>query len=232
MTIVDMHFDFKQKMNKVDSQAFINYRVQEIDRLLNDSMMLFIKSVVFPRNANLSLVERNQRTIDDIRTILSEVNSSTVADNKCEMPIDYMFYLKAEALCSKKGHTKMLRVLKRRHRDRFERSSFYDSSFEWGELMGYFRENHIQFFPKDDFAIISCDLCYVREPKYMHFAAGVNGGSYTLGDGTTLQGTQDCELPNHTHNEIVDLAVMIAKGIVHQDGYAASKEKLKLDNLV
>lgn len=233
MTIVDMHFDFKEKMNKIDSQTFINYRIPEIDRFLNDGMMIFIKNIAYPRNVRSSFVEKNQRTIDDIRTIVKEARGVTVNDGSCTLPKDYMFYVKAEALCQKNGNTKNLRVLKRKHKDRFEEDSFYNSSFEWGELMGYFRGEELMLFPTADFTVISCDLSYIRSPKYMHNANGIRQGSgYSLGDGNMLTGTQDCELPDHTHNEIVDLAVMIAKGIVHQDSYRASQDKLRLDNLV
>lgn len=233
MTIVDMHFDFKEKMNKIDSQTFINYRIPEIDRFLNDGMMIFIKNIAYPRNLKSSFVEKNQRTIDDIRTIVTEAKGVPINDGKCRLPNDYMFYVKAEALCQKEGDTKKLRVIKRKHKDRFDANVFYNSSYEWGEVMGYFRGDDLYLFDDTTFQIISCDLSYIRSPRYMHNANGIRqGGGYSLGDGNMLTGTQDCELPEHTHNEIVDLAVMIAKGIVHEDGYRASQEKLRLDNLV
>ena len=47
----------------------------------------------------------------------------------------------------------------------------------------------------------------------MHNAQKFTGGKYKKPDGVTiLEGKKDCELPPYTHQEIVDIAVMLASG--------------------
>ena len=79
MTIEEMHYDFKQKLNKIDNQAYRNLRVPEIDWKLNEALDIFIKRVSEPRKKNGLGFERNQRTIDDIRTLV--INQNTVTAN-------------------------------------------------------------------------------------------------------------------------------------------------------
>lgn len=232
MTIVDMHFDFKQKMNKVDSQNFINYRIPEIDRFLNEAQVLFVKNVIFPRKMQSNLVDMSQRYIDDIRTIVKTRQNIPVINNKADIPDDYMFFVKGTAVARKNGHDNTLRLLKRKHNDRFDSNNFYNSSYEWREAVCYFQGDSIELFTDNSFDYSKIDLTYVKHPGYMHNAGGIVGGNgYALGDGTTLTGRADCELPSHVHSEIVDLAVVIAKGATHDNGYEASINKLKIDNL-
>ena len=70
MTISEMHYDFKKKLNKVDSEQNRNLLVPEIDWALNEAQELFIKMVAEPRQRSFLGFEKSQRTIDDIRTIV------------------------------------------------------------------------------------------------------------------------------------------------------------------
>ncbi len=64
----------------------------------------------------------------------------------------------------------------------------------------------------------------------MHNAEDYVGATYNLPDGTVLTGTQDCELSEHTHREIVDLAVLILSGQMQLPDYQIKKDKLNLLN--
>ena len=52
MNVRGMHYDVKQKLNKVDSQQYRNLRVPEIDWKLNEAYEIFVKSVAEPRINN------------------------------------------------------------------------------------------------------------------------------------------------------------------------------------
>ena len=43
MTIQEMHYDFKMKLNKIDSEQYRNLRIPEIDWKLNEALEIFIK---------------------------------------------------------------------------------------------------------------------------------------------------------------------------------------------
>ena len=60
---------------------------------------------------------------------------------------------------------------------------------------------------------------YIKKLEYIHNAEDFRGGTYKLPSGVILTGSVNCELPEHTHREIVDLAVLIASGEIQSPGY-------------
>ena len=72
MTIEEMQYEFKRRMNKVDSERKMNFIPQEVDMLLNEAQMFFVRTGAEPRLRNHLGFETTQRTIDDIRTIVVE----------------------------------------------------------------------------------------------------------------------------------------------------------------
>ena len=100
MTIEEVHYDFKMKMNKTDSQNYRNLLIPEVDWLVNESIELYVKMVVHPRIRNHFGFEIGQRTIDDIRTLVVTPKSNhklsntenasiiNVNDNRAQIPLD------------------------------------------------------------------------------------------------------------------------------------------------
>ena len=62
----------------------------------------------------------------------------------------------------------------------------------------------------------------------MHNAEDFRTGSYKLPSGQLLSGSVNCELPEHTHSEIVDLAVLLTSGEMMSD-YKANTAKVNLN---
>ena len=211
MTIEEMHYDFKVKINRIDTTRNRDFYIPEIDWLLNEAQELFVKIVAFPRRYTGLGFEVNQRTIDDIRPlVVFRYNATINRVNEVILPDNYWHYLRGEVIMSK-GECNNVegRIYIRQHDDEFEKSPFDKSSFEWREVNATFHGNRMKLYNKD-FVVNQVLLTYLRRPVYMHFAQGFGSGSYTLPDGTVLTGKQDCELPEQTHREIVDLAVMLA----------------------
>ena len=59
---------------------------------------------------------------------------------------------------------------------------------------------------------------YLRTPRRIAFPSGVPGNTYNYPGAIPVTVDQNCELAEHTHNEIVDLAVQIAAGNVEHPG--------------
>lgn len=234
-----MHYDVKTKLNKIDSQQYRNLRVPEIDWTLNEALEIYIKLIAQPRVTNHLGFEINQRSIDDIRTIVvNNLVLTPIAINSneyyVELPEDYMFYVSSEITMSKTGcnSRKTQQVKVRQHDDMFNTSPFDTSSFEWREVNIIFYENRIKIFTDGTFIPTSLQLNYIRKHIYIHNAQDfLPTGSYTLPDGTVLTGFQDCELPEHTHREIVDLAVLIMSGNLQTGDYQIKQAKLNLNEI-
>lgn len=234
MIIADMHYDFKKKLNKVDSQKYKNLLIPEIDWVLNEAAKVFVKKVGFPRGiTKFAGFETSQRNIDDIRTIVIHEADIEVISNICSLPNDYWHFIRGNVVMTK-GLCENTRgsLFVRQHDDTFEESPFDRSSFEWRTVNCVFTEDGIRVFTDGTFTVNRVLLSYVRQMAYMHYAEGfLPLGQYKLPSGEILSGSQNCELPDHTHEEIVDIAVLITSGELQSSGVQFNQMKLQLNQL-
>jgi len=232
MTIKDMHYDFKKKLNKVDSQQNRNLLIPEIDWALNEGYELFVKMIAQPRTKSYLGFEVNQRSIDDIRTLVVNNQCSSISNNIVPLPQDYWHFLKGEVTISKGNCTgKKAKFHLRQHDDEFEQSPFDKSSFEWRHVNGVFFENGIKLFDDGTFTNDEFCISYIKRPRYIHNAEDFRTGTYKLPSGQVLTGSVDCELPEHTHREIVDIAVLIVTGEIQASDYQVKLQKLNFNQL-
>jgi len=239
MTIKGMHYDLKSKLNKIDSQQYKNFRIPEIDWKLNEAIDIYIKKLFAPRGNNFYGFEVNQRLIDDLRPLvidnkkLLDIVEETNKFIVFKLPEDYMFYISSHSLLgNEECPYKRIRTFIRQHDDMFNENTFYNTSYEWGEINGYFTSKGLKIFKEDGFTIKSVYLNYYRKHKYVHNAEDfLPNSTYTHPDGNMLVGTQDCELPEHTHREIVDLAVLNMAGELLMPDYNIKLNKLKINEI-
>jgi hypothetical protein len=233
MTIREMHYDFKKKFNKVDSQKNKNFLVPEIDWLLNEAAELFVKRVASPKTEDGLGFETTQRIIDDIRTVVVPGTWLPVVNNVIALPSNYSYYVRCRVKLSKGNCTGQEAPLYiREHRDLFEESTFYNGSFEWREVNGLFQSTGIQSFTDGTFTIDEAKLTYIRKMVYMHNAQDFGSGTYNHPSGATLSGSVNCELPEQTHREVVDIAVMLAASEVQTSDLQAKASKLSFNQIV
>lgn len=236
MTVADMHYDFKFKLNKLDSSDYSNFQIPEIDWLLNESMWVFLKQKYGITNSKREGFEVTQKRIDDLRNlVVKDVVLPTIAGtaNSFErvLPDNYIFAIRIQAELSKESCslTRKSVCVQTQHDDlsKVLKDPYYGPSFEWEEVPVVFGttgdlvtdSNKIFGYTDGTFVINNFILDYLRTPKTISFAEGVPGGEYFYPDGTLTDSNQDCELPEHAHNEIVDLAVQIAAGNIDHPGY-------------
>ena len=236
MDIRGMHYDVKYKLNKIDSQQYRNLKVPEIDWVLNEAYEVYIKSIAEPRQKNNLGFETIQRSIDDIRPLVKDaVEITTVTTSgvtTAPLPLDYMFYLSSDVIMTKpKCGNRIGKSLLKQHDDYLLGNHLYKSSYEWGTVNIRFHSEGIRIFTDTTFTVPKLILDYIRKPAYIHNAQDfLPTGSYKLPDGTVLTGTKDCELPPHTHREIVDIAVLILTGNLQIPDYQIKQAKLNLNN--
>ena len=236
MTIKDMHYDFKMKLNKIDSQQYKNLSIPQIDWLLNESCEIFIKNIIEPRLSKKTGFEYNQRTIEDVRNLVEEdvdcvINNNT---NTVILPENYWFWLRGNMYVSTANCSDIkLKVLVKQHDDDFENSRFDNSSVEWREMNVLFFKDGLKFNSIDNVIFNKFKMSYIRKLQYIHNAEDFgNNHRYILPDGVTiLQNTQDCELLPHTHREIVDIAVYLATAQLSIPDLQTKLNKLKINEL-
>ena len=275
MDINEMHYDFKTKLNKVDSQQYKNLRIPEIDWALNEAQELFVKMVAKPRLRTSLGFETHQRAIDDIRPLVVNARTYTVTNDIGILPNNaagqtlsaatyglsktyqpgevltttdlqaletynsnnldkqiflesYWHFISADVTMNKGTcpDSKSARVFIRQHDDDFENSPFDRSSFEWRTVNGTFTEDGIKFYTDGSFTISDYSISYIKKLRYIHNAAKFVGGTYKLPSGIVLNGAANCELPDHTHREIVDIAVLLVTGELQIPDYEIKLNKV------
>lgn len=228
-----MHYDFKKKLNKIDSQQYKNFQIPEIDWSLNEAQELFVKLKAKPGTYNVLGFESSQESIDDIRTVVIDDYCSPIINKNLILPENYWYYLSGRTTMDK-GSCKDIKsnlVFIRSHEEEFEESSFDNSSFEWREVNAVFHKEGLRFFDDGTFTNKTFCMSYIKKLKYIHNAEDFRGGTYKLPSGEALVGHVDSELPLHTHGQIVDLAVLIATGEMQMPDYQIKQAKVNLNQL-
>jgi hypothetical protein len=231
MTVKDMHYDFKFKYNKVDSQSNRNFRIPEIDWFLNEAEDIFKKVVAFPRFATKLGLESSTRNTDSIRTIIKteEIDNE---GNQFFLPENYSYFVKATVQMSKGSCSKKGKFFVAKHDKQNEFSEYYSTSFDWGEVYGVFQENVIKVLEEPLTTVDKLNLTYIKKTAYIHNAEDFNVLGYSLPGGTVLTGFQNSELPEETHREIVDIAVALASGNLQSSDYNIRMNKLQINQLI
>ena len=208
MTVEEMHYDFKVKLNKVDSQRNRNLTIPNIDWKLNEAQELFVQETLRLRLNNELGFEKTQQGMDAVRTIVVSGYDIAVIDKVAPLPDDYWHFISGTANFQKQGCSDRTGIIKTQEINTlYNRSSFDKSSYEWGEVTSVFEGNNLVLSPSVSFNINEVTINYIRRPRRIHNAKDYKAGSYTALDGTVLTGSADCELPEHVHRKIVDIAV-------------------------
>ena len=104
------------------------------------------------------------------------------------------------------------------------------SILTWKEVNIRFYDGGIKIFTDGTFTIKEVRLNYIRKHAYIHNAQDfLPTGSYKLPSGTVLTGIQNSELPEHTHREIVDIAVLILTNNLELPTYQLKQAKVNLN---
>lgn len=231
MTIEEMIYDFKVQLNELDSNQYRGLLIPQIDWKLNQAQMVLISSIAEPRKG--VGFEVNQRTTDDLRTIVVNGEGQIVLlENTGEyittLPADYLHLVSLYARAKKNKCIRKTRCYRVRHEELHEESFFSKSNFEWEEINFLFYEDKLKFFA-DDFSLDRAYINYIRKPKYMHNAKDYEAGTYELPNGIVLAGSQNCELPEPIHRSIVSLAVLLTTGDLKLPDYETKLNNFNLN---
>ena len=234
MTIENMHFDFKFKLNKLDSSHNRNFLPQEVDWLLNEAMNIFINQ------------KYNRQLFSDLEELLVINKSCSIAvfndsENlyKADFSIlspDYMYYISGHAFliktdtnCSIEKRYADLYIKELHHKTQF--TAFADSSYEWQEVACSFINTSgnetiaggLLLYTDGTFTIDNLKINYIRTPKRIAIS------NYNLLDGAAVV-KQDCELSSVYHNQIVDIAVALAAGNLQMPDVNYKIQKISFNN--
>jgi hypothetical protein len=234
MTIQEMHYQFDLLLDKVSSSQKPNFNVAEKDWILNHAQELFVKQRYSGNNYKRTALESTQKRIDDLRTIhVQNVTHTSVVDltggiyefiiNDANVP-NYLFMTRGTASVTDLDGCNGTAILKVTQtddisevlKDPFRSPDVSEIPCNYGtsptgsgsSLYLYSGTNTIN----------SITISYLRSPVTMSYP----GYTYIDGSTTTEVG---CELPPHTHAEIIDIAVKVASGTIESPEFMQIKSQ-------
>lgn len=227
MTIREAHLLFRVLKDRVDSLAKEGFEAGEIDLFLNKAQLQFVQQRLDLFNKRSSGFEASQKRIDDLSTLvikypLQDGITPILDQGVYEVPLSsleypYLRLISATADATQNNCTKRTLLKFIQHddyrdslRDPFNSPSFEFIPFNFGRSSTDPSSSSIYIYP-GSLSISKVYLEYVKEPKK------VSLGNYVYVDGTTLS-PQEFELPPHTHEEIVSLAVLLASLAIEDQG--------------
>jgi len=231
MAIQDMHYDFKSKFNKIDSQKNRNLRIPEIDWQLNEAEDILIKSIAYPRIFKGNAVDINQRSVEDLRPIIKLDEDCLVSLGTVSLPKDFDYPLNAKCEISKgKCNRKKATFQPVQYDDNVEGSAMYSSSFDWREVRGRYEGNTIKLL-EEDFIVDAFKLDYIIKRPKLAYPSGTSSGQYVTPSGAVVDEDQS-SLLIELESEIVDIAVLLASGQLHSSNYKINREKLSVNQIM
>jgi len=215
MDIRAMHYDFKKKLNKLDSANYRNLLVPEVDWALNEAQDIIVK------RASAS------GRLDAIRPLVRRHVPLSKSGGFFPLPVDYRHFISADAGLNREGCGDALaRVHVRGDGRDWELDPFARSSYEWREVNAVLGSGGIRVYDDGTFTVDKLVLSYVRSPLWMHAAQDHSPMGYKMPSGSPLYGYVDCELPEDVHGQLVDLAVLVASGEIQAPDYQVKRDKI------
>lgn len=248
MTIEELHYDLKYKLDKIDSLDTDNLIPAEIDWIINEAITLFTKQRYDKNNFKKIGFEGNQKRIDDLKTLViksptSQQPAVTVTPtglNTFELKLsdlnyDYLFLVRITAKISKTNcGSKVVSLEQTEHDDLnyiLHNDPFRKPSFEWQRVPIVFGRSDQTLDDKGSIYFYTDGTFTITEvyPEYLKVPNKVSFGGYTYLDGSIATKTE-CDLPEETHREIIDIAVNEISRIIDNPNFMQMKsQKLQIN---
>lgn len=208
MTSVEMHIAFKFGMDKLDSLNYPDIEQDEIDLLLNQAQERFIKQRYGINNNKRQSFEETQKRTDDLKELVYTANLTPNAFNSNNKPNgvfvtlpstpgqEYWFAINEECIiqltdCHNEIITRRVPVRAIQHDDYNKIiTDPFDKPYEY-EVIRLMENGQVELIT-DGSSVTTYILRYIKKPVKI---------TYNI---------VDCELSDHTHQEIVDMAIDIA----------------------
>lgn len=225
MTVQELHYAVDQGLQKVGSYAYDNFLPEEVDYWLNRAQERFVKDRAFTSADVKGLgFAGNQKRLDDLREIITNDYTDNVAGavgveyQEYDLPLDYMFLINIRALirfnrcepatASSPTKTVPVRLIANHEVYYIQQDPFARSNVD--SATAILSDNDIKVFQNsENFILEGISLDYIRTPQQID-----------------LQLNQTSELAEHTHQEIVDIAVKTILEAIESPRYQTSAGEL------
>lgn len=233
MSIQELHYQFKLNLDRIDSLANPDFNPAEIDFLLNEAQLIFVKQRMGTTNMKRSGFETLQKRIDDLGNLVInfpiqpyitpilvspgvyEVDLTTTLYPYLQLINAYVIVTNAD--CTLKIPLKFVQHddITEALRDPFNKDSKEFIPYNIGKNSNN-TGSSIYIYTTQNITSVAVE--YVKYPKRVSF------GNYAYIDGITYP-PSTLETSEQTHREIVDIACQLAAQNSLNPEYITVREK-------
>ncbi len=209
MTIVEMHTAIDLGLQRISANAFGNFLNGEIDDYLNDSITKYVKAQVSalrnPENAGSQVAHENLRTL--VKTNSTALSGHSLPNSYSgALLADFYIYIAALAVEATTNDF---------YRCDYVTPGEFMNSLPTAKDSPIFSTLPLTFF--ENAVVIVKDATIVNALSLVHFSYLKTPAIVLLDDGTPGNNV-NCDLPAHTHQELVDLSVAVMLEDLYQAG--------------
>ena len=231
MFIQEMHYEFKLRSNRLNSNNFKDPLPIIIDRYLNRAQNWYVEHFAekrFPDGFDFSQQRKDMfSTITVTFPDQPRLSATKVEDNLYRLPVStlkyqYAHWIRGSVKCSSKPVN--ISMVKHDTLNKYLRDDHTKPSAQWGEILAkigsFGKEQNIFFYTDGDLTDNTLEIDYIRYPSNV-FVSGYNTIAYEYAtinkvDQNSFYGQNSdpvhSELPAMFHSLLVDIAVYLYAG--------------------
>jgi len=217
MTIENMHIAVKLELDKSAALELPAFEDEEIDFWLNNAIQKFVKTRYSGMNVKKTSFEETQKRTDDLRTLIDMTTISqgafpSLPDSVTfSLPASYWFTLQEEASILVGGVTTVRVGIVECTLDEYRQKlddPFSEHILHYGTAkpLRIFNNASVELIYGSGYYPVLYYLTYLKKPTEVEI-------------NPTVGSPVDCNLPEHTHTEIVKLAVSMMLENIEQPRY-------------
>jgi hypothetical protein len=203
----------KQRLNKLDSQDYDNIECWQIVEAFNKAQVEWTRRQLHGINAVREGDEQSNRRKDDLQVLLNTqplpVSNQQVFYSG-EIPVNYLQWKRVDAYAKKEccdNRRMTIYLAEEANVNLLLRDKGKQPNFEWAETFATLKDNQVNIYTNNDFAVESAQLTYYRQPRKIEIQGCVD--PYTGVQSTT---NVECEFKDDIIEVIIDEAVSILAG--------------------
>ena len=224
MDIENMHIAVKLEYDKSSALELPAFEPEEIDFWLNNAIRKFGKTRYSGMNVKGTSFEQTQKRTDDLRTLVESVTVSSVSGTASDYPngyrwdlpiTGYWFTLSEEAnivVGATETRVGITECTVDEYRQKIDDPySEHILHYTLAKPLRIFNGLTVELISDGNYTIDDYHLTYLKAPVTV-----------------SLSGTTDCDLPEHTHDEIVKLAVSMMLENIEQPRYQTYQNEVNI----
>lgn len=220
MTVDQMILSFLTYYDRITSFSAPGYTEDEQLLFLNNAQDDFIKDRMFGQNFQPPAFEDNQRRVADLRTLvvtptaLTYTSTDLLGARQYTLPVNFMFHIRAHAICTRSNYPVIAS------------SEYFECNFIKSEDVEKVINSTVNrtHFIKPFVAISGSVIKLIID----RFTTNTGLSLQYLKKPTALVAAGTCDLPEHTHQEIVDMAVRQALQVLQDPRWQTSVQEEKI----